>query len=321
MYSFNTILHQFVHLSNIFITLLVLGFCASCAQPNLNQVDDPRLIFKIKLDPNQDRLNNAAQPQALPQGHAGQSPLFSGLSAHKIELVPNVLTPIYGGQLVYTGKETQQGGDRAIDFDQAMVVKNGEVFVSVPLKDIAPSTYPHIRISISYQNYDVLFNVNNIPNPLGGSLSLNQQRGTVASFVGFNTYINDLKPKEMNRSIAANKRQGFWAFETNLRSPYESFNNIYMGNASSTTVVNTLNATTPILAGSCIVTGSFDSNAPLVITGNETEDIVVSLSFSTNNSFEWIDTNGNGELDLDAQSGTMETIVDMGLRGLQPEIE
>lgn len=305
----------------ILVYLLVVTFFTSCTKPSPTQETGPMLTFRIKVAPNQDRLNNIAQPQSLPQGHAGQNPIFSGLSAHKIELVPNIHTPIYGGQLVYAGKETQQGGDRAIDFDQATVVKDGEVFVSVPLKDIAPGTYPYMRVSVSYQNYEVLFNVNNIPNPLGGTLSLSQQRGTVASFVGFNTYIKDLQPKEMNRTIAANKRQGFWAFETNLSQPYESFNNVYMGDAPNTTVVNPLNATTPIPAGACIVTGSFDNNAPLVITGNETEDIVVILSFSTNNSFEWVDTNGNGELDLDAQSGVIETIVDMGLRGLQPQVE
>lgn len=311
---------RFLHL---LIVLFLLGLSSSCTKPNdPSQGDDgPMLTFKIKLDPNQTRLNNLAQAQPLPQGHAGQSPNFSGLSAHKIELVPNVFTPIYGGQLVYAGDETQQGGNRAIDFDQATVVNNNEVFVSVPLKNIDPGTYPYIRVSVSYQNYEVLFNINNIQNPLGGTIDLRQQRGTVASFVGFNTYINDLKPRNINRTITQNKRQGFWAFETNLSQPYEPFNNVYMGDAPSTTVVNPLNSTTPIPAGSCIVTGSFDSNAPLVITGNETNDIVVNLSFSINNSFEWVDSNNNGELDIDAQTGTIETIVDMGLRGLQPSVE
>lgn len=307
--------------SNVLITLILLGLYTSCTKPDDQQGDGPMLTFKLRLDPNQARLDNLAQPQPLPQGHAGQSPEFSGLSAHKIELVPNVFTPIYGGQLVYAGEETQQGGDRAIDFDQATVAKNGDIFVSVPLSSIDPGTYPHMRVSVSYQNYDVLFNINNIPNPLGGTIDLRNQRGTVASFVGFNTYINELKPSDINRTIAQNKRQGFWAFETKLSAPYEAYNNVYMGDAPATTVVNPLNSTAPIPAGSCIVTGSFDSNAPLVITGNETEDIVVNLSFSINNSFEWVDTNNNGELDIDARSGAVESIVDMGLRGLQPSVE
>jgi hypothetical protein len=59
---------------------------------------------------------------------------------------------------------------------------------------------------------------------------------------------------------------------------------------------------------------------PLVVTGKETKDIVVTLSFSVNNSLEWVDANGNGQLDwyADPTKGTNERIVDMGLRGLIP---
>ncbi len=48
--------------------------------------------------------------------------------------------------------------------------------------------------------------------------------------------------------------------------------------------------------GSCIVTGKLTE--PLVITGEETKDLRVTLSFSVNQSFEWIDANGNGEWDM-----------------------
>ena len=52
----------------------------------------------------------------------------------------------------------------------------------------------------------------------------------------------------------------------------------------------------------------------LIITGEETEDIIIELSFSVNNSFEWKDANENGIFEpLDG-----DTIVDMGLRGLIP---
>jgi hypothetical protein len=63
---------------------------------------------------------------------------------------------------------------------------------------------------------------------------------------------------------------------------------------------------------SCVVTGKF--SAPLEITGLEKKNVVVTLSLSTNKSFEWIDTNGNGK--FDPSQG--ETVVDMGLRGLIP---
>ena len=57
----------------------------------------------------------------------------------------------------------------------------------------------------------------------------------------------------------------------------------------------------------------------LVVTGQEKEDVTVSLSFSVNQSFEWKDDNGNGQLDFYADGVTpAEKIVDMGLRGLIP---
>jgi hypothetical protein len=62
------------------------------------------------------------------------------------------------------------------------------------------------------------------------------------------------------------------------------------------------------------VTGNFAE--PLVITGSETEDIVVTLSLSSNQSFEWIDTNSNGIFEPE-----FEQVVDMGLRGLIPIVE
>lgn len=69
-----------------------------------------------------------------------------------------------------------------------------------------------------------------------------------------------------------------------------------------------------------MVTGKFDT--PLIITGKETEDLTVTLSFSVNQSFEWIDDNSNGQLDIYADGVTpIEKIVDMGLRGLLPSWE
>ena len=73
----------------------------------------------------------------------------------------------------------------------------------------------------------------------------------------------------------------------------------------------------PIPAGSCVVTGEFEN--ALVITGNETEDITLNMSLSVNKSFEWVDTNDNGLWDV--QPGANENVVDMGLRGLIPKIE
>lgn len=114
-------------------------------------------------------------------------------------------------------------------------------------------------------------------------------------------------------TVNANKLQGYWAFEVhNPPLPQAVFD----GQAPGTTVVNPIQATSPIPAGSCVVTGAFAS--PLTITGNETEDVVITVSLSTNKSFEWVDVNGNQRFDVETG---FETIVDMGIRGMIPIVE
>jgi hypothetical protein len=107
-------------------------------------------------------------------------------------------------------------------------------------------------------------------------------------------------------TLNQNKLQGYWAFET--------AGQIFQGDASATTVPNPLSATSPIPAGSCIVTGEFASS--FIVTGNETEDIELIISLSTNNSFEWSDDNMNGIY----EPNDNDTVVDMGLRGMEPII-
>jgi len=109
--------------------------------------------------------------------------------------------------------------------------------------------------------------------------------------------------------VNGNKLQGYWGIET--------IAGVQTGQSpeGATTVPNPLFATSPIPQGSCIVTGKFDKN--LEITGNETEDITVTMSLSINQSFEWVDKNGNGKWDVDLD----ENVVDMGLRGLIPFYE
>ncbi|MBL4650886.1 MAG: hypothetical protein JKY03_14230 [Aureispira sp.] len=303
----------------LFFALCALFFTA-CEPTVTPPTSNSKLIFKLKFDPTQARLNAFAQPSTVPSGNAAQDPQFNGMSAHKIELVPSNLTPVNGGTIVYHGAETTVGGNNALDFDQAIVTTEGEVFFEIPLADVTPGTYPHIRVSVSYQNYDIVYNINNVPTFPSGTTNLINEKGTIAAFIGFNNYITNLTPKNISKSIHANKLQGYWAFETDLNSPYSAANAIYSGNAPVTTVVNPLSGTTPTPPGSCLVTGSFDGN-PLEITGDETEDVVVTLSFSTNNSFEWVDNNGNGALDIDFSAGTVEAVVDMGLRGLKPSFQ
>ena len=276
---------------------------------------EPKLIIKLKLDSTQQRLNNIGQPAVMPANHAAQNPQYEAFSAHKIELVPNQFTQIDSGSVIYMGIETNVGGAKAIDWENAIVKNDGEVFLEVPLSSVDEGSYDFIRVSVSYQLYGIYFNLINIPFN-GSSIDLNGEFGKLASFVGYNTYINRLTNNigstNVSLDVNANKLQGYWAFFTDLAAPY-----IFTGQAAATTVVNPLSSTVPTPVGSCLVTGTFNNN-PLVITGNETEDIELTLSFSTNQSFEWYDGNGNGAFDIDASnnSNNIDSVVDMGLRGL-----
>jgi hypothetical protein len=64
-----------------------------------------------------------------------------------------------------------------------------------------------------------------------------------------------------------------------------------------------------------VVTGAFLT--PLIITGTETEDVVVTVSLSTNKSFEWTELDGDNK--FEPVNG--ETVVDMGIRGMLPIVE
>ncbi len=294
------------------LPLLAVLFFSCTKDPSTTTAD---LKFQFRFDPTQERLNNIGQPSSIPAGNAAQTPEFHEMSVHYIELAPVAATPLGDGAIVYHAEEISIGGENAVNFDRAARAGEDQVFSTISLKDVPPGTYQWVRASVTYQNYDVRFNINNLP-VIG---NLTNQKGTIASFVGFNTYITTIKPREKTLAVNSNKKQGFWAFETQLSDPYSAYNQIYSGDApaGATTVVNPLFATSPIPAGSCVVTGKLAQ--PLVITGQETSDILITLSFSINNSFEWQDTNGNGQLDFYGDGTTpAEKIVDMGLRGLIP---
>lgn len=166
-------------------------------------VTNPELIVKIVLDPTQERLGNTGQPESLPSGHAGQNPTFRSLSAHYLELAPNAFTALGGGEVIYHAPETSLGGSPAIDFDQSKLVESNEVFMRMSLKDLEPGNYEWVRVSLSYQNYDVQAYVQNIP-----------YSATIASFVGFNTYIGKYSLKTQEVVVNENKLQGYYAVET-----------------------------------------------------------------------------------------------------------
>lgn len=298
----------------LFISGLALFSCKK--DNNSAATSNSKIAFQFQFDATQARLNNLGNPAVLPIGNAAQTPDFKQLSVHYIELAQDKFTALGKGAIVYKAAEVMKNGESAVDFDKAAVSGQNQVFASISLKDVAPGTYEWVRASVTYQNYDIKFNINGLP-AIG---DLKNQSGTIASFVGFNTFLTKIKPKTKELNVNLAKKQGFWAFETNFSAPYSSYNDIYSGDApaGATTVVNPLAATSPVPAGSCVVTGKFLT--PLVVTGKETKDITVTLSFSVNKSLEWKDSNANGQLDwyADQTKNKNEAIVDMGLRGLIP---
>lgn len=284
-------------MSRINLIMLCTVLLFSACKKDEPAVQEPMLIVKINVDSTQARLGNTGSPLSIPAGHAAQHPIFNKISAHYMELAPSAFTLLGQGTILYHAPETNAGGDTAIDFSKAKILNPGDVFLQIPLKDIRPGIYEWVRLSVAYQNYDIVFRYNST-----------SYSGTIASFVGYNTYLTNLLVKTKSVTVNASKKQGFWAFETPL--------NVVTGQSppGATTVPNPLFSSSPIPQGSCVVTGKFSEN--LVITGTETGNINVTLSLSTNNSFEWIDSNGNGLWDVD--TGAVEQVVDMGLRGLVP---
>ncbi len=290
--------------------IIVAGFTA-CTKEGTT-APEARLIFKFRFDSTQARLSNTGLPEALPAGHAGQSPRFNKMSAHYIELAPIAVTPLGGGAVLYLAPETTVGGSRAIDFEKSTGTGNGETFFSVPLKDVAPGKYEWLRVSLAYQNYDVRYLFDTV---VAGTPFRQQFTGTVASFIGYNTYLKNYSIKTQPVTVNSNKKQGYWGFETSVPG---AATQIVTGQSpeGATTVVNPLFATSPIPQGSCVVTAAFSPGA-FQITGTEKKDVVIEVSLSTNKSFEWKEVVADGLW----EPGKGEQVVNMGIRGMIPKIQ
>jgi hypothetical protein len=279
------------------IPIIVFGILISCGndQDDILQPSSPNLIIKLKFDPNQERLGNLGQPVTVGPGNAAQAPTINKMSANYIEFAPTAATALGTGEIIFEGDETNAGGNQAINFQNAIFAGDNETFLSVPISDLSTGNYEWVRVSLAYQegDIDILLNGQDIT-------------GTLASFVGYNSYITSFDLNGNTIEVNENKAQGFWAFETS------GFTTQGQAPEGATTVPNPLFNSSPIPQGSCVVTGEFEN--ALIITGNETQDITVTLSFSVNNSFEWTEVNIDGKYEPEAG----EQVVDMGLRGLIP---
>ena len=281
----------------VLFTLLVGAFAFFSCEDSDDVSEEPHLIVKFQFDPNQVRLNNLGQPATIPSGHAAQSPDFRKISAHYFELAPTAYTQLTEGTVLYHADETTQGGSVAIDFSKAVVVGEGEAFLRIPLSQVAQGNYEYVRVSLAYQEYNISIRNNGT-----------DYQGKLASFVGYNSYITTHSIGNNSFPVNANRLQGYWAFALN-DFPYATSG---QAPAGATTVPNPIAATSPIPSGSCVVTGKFAQN--LIINGNETRDVVITLSLSSNNSFEWQEVTSDGKY----EPSIGENVVDMGLRGLIP---
>ncbi len=263
----------------------------------------PQLVFVFKFDSTQARLNNFGQPDTMPAGHSGESPVFNLMSSHYIELTPNALTALGAGDVLYRAPEVGSGSNLAIEFSKCTAVAQGAPFYSCPLSSVTPGSYQYLRVSLAYQNYTIKWSA--------PAYSIYSAPGTIASFVGFNTYITSYKIKDSTVVVNSNKAQGYWGFEWE----YTTLGGVSTGQSTTTTVPNPIASTSPIPANSCVVTGQFST--PFTVTGKETANDTIVVSLSTNKSFEFKDANGNGI--YEPLNG--DTVVNMGIRGLIPIVK
>ena len=282
-----------------------------------------QLIFKFVFDSTQVRLNGQGQAEPMKAGDAGQCPIMNSMSAHYIELAQGDSTQLGSGAVLYQTATTTAGGASAIEFSAETLTPNNGIFYQTAIKNVTPGTYKWLRVSLAYQNYSVNMQIDTT---YSGYTYSGQMPCTVASFIGVNTYITSYTVKTEGFNVSSNRAQGYWGFESKDTLSFSGItypiNILDSGQApaGATTVVNPLAATSPIPAGSCVATGQFvttsGTGSPITITGNETSDIVITVSVSTNKSFEWVDVYPNGL--WEPLKG--ENIVDMGVRGIIPYV-
>ena len=313
------------------IPLLALVFVA-CTKTETTTTER-YLLLKFKFNDTIPRLNSLGNLDTLPNGHWAVSPSFNGISSHFVELSPSDSTPLGKGAVLFLGAIS---GDSAIDFSKSIITKDGETFLQVPLSSIPAGTYKWLRVSLSYQNYDVPYKLDTT---FGNISFYSVYNGTIASFIGFKTHFNNdgylIKHLKVTDVANQTKTQGYWGFETTVGSggfTFPAITKTGQAPANATTVVNPLFASSPVPQGSCVVTARFnqiknnklgyvgyDSTvvSNLVITGKETQSITVECNLSTNKSFEWRDDNG----DHFWQPLKGEQVIDMGMRGMKPIIK
>lgn len=304
--------------AKVIIYLFIGFFLLSCANDDEATTSNPMLNITFIMDSDADRLDNLGNPVSIPTGNAGQNPDFEILGLHFIGLYPDKFTPYENGATVFISPTTDEGGSTAIDFENELFLAEAENKLSVPLSEINSGTYEYFRSSIGFQKYKIIYNLkgasSNNPNwPIGVNDDIDIE-ATLASFLGFNTYIENYTLDSQSVEINSNKLQGYYGLESNGEVAGFEFIELTEGGAPQTTVPNPIASTSPVPNGSCVVTGEFP--VALQVPETPTEDINIQVIISINNSFEWEDNNGNNKF----EPLLGEQVVDMGTRGVFPSI-
>jgi hypothetical protein len=297
--------------------ITVLALLCACLG-SCKKKPEAQVHFIIKFDPLQERLNDKGVAVPIPTGRATQTPNLNQIGVECLEIAANANTPVNKGIPVFQSVLKSSGNETITDYAQLKMVKDGETIVSVPMSKLGVGKFEWVRLGVAYQNFDILFSMQEVP--FAGNFT--DERGSFAAFLSKSNYITTHTVATKSETINGNKPQGYWVFETKFPSAYATLNRLFNGKIpdSTLTFVNPLHATAPLPTGSNLIVGRFDT--PLSITGQENQDITVTLTLSTNKSFEWEESIlRNGKWDSNAQANTgqpsVERVVDVGFRGLK----
>lgn len=135
------------------------------------------------------------------------------------------------------------------------------------------------------------------------------------SFLAHACYVPQFYIGDSLEKINNIRAQGFTISQLHYTTP--SIHHVYRSSSKLVTAPNPIYKTCPSIPRSGIITAGF-LNKNVVISESSNTDIVIDVSFSTKQAFEWEDNNKNGSFDV---IPVYETIANIGLRGMQPTVK
>jgi hypothetical protein len=274
---------------------------------------DPEIHVIWQQDPFQERLDNEGRPSPVSSSNLSLSPKLNTIAVEHIELLAANPTRLFSGATLFSANNKQTVNDTTVSLDKLVFTPQSTPLSTSYLKPLQGKTFEWICVWVAYQSFDVRFNLNNVPN-IG---TITDENGTFNTFLAANTFISKHKVITKEDIVNDYRPQGYWLFETNLRAAFSAYNSFYRGQLAprSVTAVNPLAASLATPRHSNIFITRLDK--PITITGEEKNNVTITLTFSTNQAFEWRDNNRNGRWDIDVQNIQNEPIMNFGLRGMK----